>query len=211
MTRIYPFPFRNNAGRSPVRTYQLVPHDSGEPFIAGGIRDMLARAIHDNYRALRTAQNTGMAGDPAMKPWSELDEEFKESNRKQADHIVTKLQAVNCGIEPRISRDEPLFTFNPEEVEKLAELEHQRWNEERSAEGWKYGPVKDNTRKITPWLVPYPQLPEEIKEYDRDPVRNIPAILARAGLKVARLPEKMELGETITILPENERKKQKKE
>ena len=95
------------------------------------MREILARATHDNYRALRTAQNSSPADDPAMKPWQELDEDFKQSNRKQADHIFTKLQAVNCRLEPLISWDEPLFSFTPDEVEKLAELEHFRWVEER--------------------------------------------------------------------------------
>ena len=69
----------------------------------------------------------------------------------------------------------------------LAELEHLRWIEERFAEGWKFGPMKNKDQKITPWLIPYDQLPEEMKEFDRDPVRNIPALLARIDLKVVRI------------------------
>jgi hypothetical protein len=116
-----------------------------------------------------------------------LDEDLKESNRKQADHIPIKLQKVNCGLEVLTNWDDALFSFTLEEVEKLAELEHIRWVEERSAEGWKLGPERNKDRKITPWLIPYSQLPDEMKEFDRDPVRNIPAILARIDLKVVRV------------------------
>lgn len=42
--------------------------------------------------------------------------------------------------------------------------------------------VKDAARKITPYLVPYDQLSEEIKEKDRDVIRNIPALLERIGM-----------------------------
>ncbi len=189
LTRIFTSLAQNNPELSNIRTFPLVSNDCGKPLIIGGMREILARAIHDNYRALRKAQNSSPADDPAMKAWHELDEDFKQSNRKQADHIHNKLQAVNCGLEPLISWDEPLFEFTPDEVEKLAELEHLRWNEERSADGWKFGPIKNKDQKITPWLIPYSQLPEEMKDFDRDPVRNIPALLARIDLKVVRVKE----------------------
>ena len=188
LTRIFTSLAQNNAELSHIRTFPLVSNDCVKPLIIGGMREILARAIHDNYRALRNAQNSTPADDPAMKPWHELDEDFKQSNRKQADDMYIKLQAVNCGLEPLISWDEPLFSFTPEEVEKLAELEHIRWVEERTAEGWKSG-VKNKEQKTTPWLIPYSQLPEEMKEFDRDPVRNIPALLARIDLKVVRMKE----------------------
>ena len=188
LTRLFTSLAQNNAELAHIKTFPLVSNDCGKPLIIGGMREILARAIHDNYRALRSALNSSPTDDPAMKRWHELDDDFKQSNRKQADHMYIKLQAVNCGLEPLISWDEPLFSFTPEEVEKLAELEHIRWVEERSAEGWKPG-VKNKELKTTPWLIPYSQLPEEMKEFDRDPVRNIPALLARIDLKVVRLKE----------------------
>jgi RyR domain len=189
LTRIFTSLAQNNPELSHIKTFPLVSNDCVKPLIIGGMREILARATHDNYRALRTAQNSSSADDPAMKPWQELDEDFKQSNRKQADHIFAKLLEVNCKLEPLISWDEPLFEFTPDEVEKLAEFEHLRWNEERSAEGWKFGPVKNKDQKITPWLISYSQLPEEMKDFDRDPVRNIPSLLARIDLKVVRMKE----------------------
>ena len=188
LTRIFTSLAQNNPELSHIRTFPLVSNDCGKPLIIGGMREILAAAIHDHYRALRTAQNLPAADDPSMKPWHELDEDFKQSNRKQAYHIFTKLQEVNCGLEPLILWDEPLFEFTPDEVEKLAELEHIRWVEERTFEGWKPG-SKNKELKTTPWLVPYSQLPEEIKEFDRKPVKKIPALLARIDLKVVRIRE----------------------
>jgi hypothetical protein len=160
--------------------------NNSRSWVTNEIREILARAIHDNYRVLRATQNSTPTDDPSTKPWHELDEDFKQSNRKQADQIFAKLLEVNCGLEPLVSCDEPLFKFTPDEVEKLAELEHVRWVEERIAEGWKPG-VKNKELKTTPWLIPYSQLPEEMKEFDRDPVRNIPALLAHVNLKVVRV------------------------
>lgn len=53
-------------------------------------------------------------------------------------------------------------------AEAMAENVHEVWAERRIAEGWTFGPVRDDTRKQTPCLVPYADLPEIEKEYDRN-------------------------------------------
>lgn len=64
-------------------------------------------------------------------------------------------------------------------VEKLAEHTHDIWAEQRFSEGWKLGDVRDDARKTHPCLVPYDQLPESEKEYDRATVMaNIKAMLS---------------------------------
>lgn len=47
-------------------------------------------------------------------------------------------------------------------------------------------PPKDQQRKLTPYLLPFADLPPNIADYDRIFVRNIPAFLAAAGLQVIR-------------------------
>ena len=69
----------------------------------------------------------------------------------------------------------------------LARKEHERFVEERTRQGWKYGTVKDVEKKITPYLVPYDSLTREIKDLDRNAVRALPATLVRADLKIVRL------------------------
>ena len=51
--------------------------------------------------------------------------------------------------------------------EELAKKTHEHWAQRRCAEGWKYGPVRSDERKEHPCLVPYEELPENEKEYDR--------------------------------------------
>jgi hypothetical protein len=57
---------------------------------------------------------------------------------------------------------------------------------ERVSQGWTPGPERDDTARRTPYLVPYADLPEAIKEYDRAPVRDIPKLLAGIGFRVVR-------------------------
>ncbi len=52
-------------------------------------------------------------------------------------------------------------------VEKLARNVHDVWAQKRMAEGWTYGPKRDDEKKTNPTLVPYDDLPESEKEYDR--------------------------------------------
>jgi hypothetical protein len=52
-------------------------------------------------------------------------------------------------------------------TEMLAKNAHENWARQRMADGWRYGPRRDDAKKEHPSLVPYEQLPEEEKEYDR--------------------------------------------
>ena len=69
----------------------------------------------------------------------------------------------------------PVDTANiqlPEELMALAEAisknVHEVWAKNRMNEGWTYGPVRDDQKRQTPCLVPYEDLPEEEKAYDRN-------------------------------------------
>ena len=59
----------------------------------------------------------------------------------------------------------------PAEILELTELlarnTHENWAQLRLAEGWRYGPQRDDRLKLHPCLVDYAQLPESEKEYDR--------------------------------------------
>jgi len=52
-------------------------------------------------------------------------------------------------------------------LERLSENAHDVWATQRMKEGWTYGPKRDDSQKKHPCLVPYADLPESEKEYDR--------------------------------------------
>lgn len=60
----------------------------------------------------------------------------------------------------------------PEQVlnlqEKLAENIHEIWSYRRAQQGWKYGLERNDAKKENPNLVPYEELTEEEKDYDRN-------------------------------------------
>lgn len=52
-------------------------------------------------------------------------------------------------------------------IEQLAKNVHEVWAAGRVAEGWIYGTERDDVMNTHPCIVPYEQLPESEKEYDR--------------------------------------------
>jgi hypothetical protein len=153
--------------------------------ILGASRERLAEAIHERYLADQRGRKA--ADDPSMQPWDRLDSGLKKSNRKQADQIQEMLRRVRCGLYPAVEEGALPYEFTPEEVELLAEMGHERWVSERGAEGWVYGEARDVDAKISPHLLPWGELTEELKEYDREAVRGIPEFLAKAGFEVYRM------------------------
>ena len=75
---------------------------------------------------------------------------MRESNRRQADHIGAKLAAIGCGIKPWRKYGKEKYTFKPEEVFKMAKMEHERWCWEKKQQGWKYDEKRDDARKLHP-------------------------------------------------------------
>lgn len=148
------------------------------------IREIIAQSIHENYRKGKTRVST--TEDPANAPWAKLPDNLKESNLQQADDISSKLRRIGCTVVKAIGRKVVKMTFTKDEIETMAEMEHARWNVERLLDGWKWDEKRDVARKTSPYLVGWADLPEDVKEWDRETVRKIPEFLAKVGLKVRR-------------------------
>jgi hypothetical protein len=69
-------------------------------------------------------------------------------------------------------------------LEKLAENTHDVWAETRIGQGWSYGPARDDTGKKHPCLVPYADLSEEEKEYDRRTAAEALKAILLLGYKI---------------------------
>ena len=69
-------------------------------------------------------------------------------------------------------------------IEQLAKNQHDAWARRRLADGWTYGHARDDVRKQHPSLVPYEELPESEKEYDRGAVLQTIKSLLAFGYKI---------------------------
>ena len=69
-------------------------------------------------------------------------------------------------------------------TERIAQNVHEVWAEGRIKEGWTYGTVRDDAKKQTPCLVPYDQLPESEKEYDRNTALETVRLIIKLGYEI---------------------------
>ena len=74
-------------------------------------------------------------------------------------------------------------------VELFAEHLHDVWADGRIRQGWRYGLYRDDSRREHPCLVPYAQLPEDEKEYDRSSARETLRLLIASGYTITRIKE----------------------
>ena len=146
--------------------------------------DLYAKIIHEDYVKKRFTEDI-YRKNKLLTAWEKLSPDIKDSNRQQADHIMIKLRAIECKVVEMKHPSEKFEGFSDKEIEIMAIMEHNRWVAERLLAGWTRGP-KDTDLRISPYLIVWDNLSEEIKEYDREAVRNIPNILSLSGHKIIR-------------------------
>lgn len=76
----------------------------------------------------------------------------------------------------------------PEELnpllEAMAKNVHEVWAQTRIAQGWQYGPKRNDTEKLHPMLIPYEDLPEEEMVYDRNTSIETLKLILKLGFKI---------------------------
>lgn len=71
-------------------------------------------------------------------------------------------------------------------TEAIAKNTHDEWAKSRMDQGWSYGPFRDDVRKKHPDLIPYEDLPEEEKEYDRITAMNAIKLIVKLGYTISQ-------------------------
>lgn len=69
-------------------------------------------------------------------------------------------------------------------IEEIAENTHDVWAVGRMKEGWVYGDRRDDVAKTSPCLVPYDELPDSEKEYDRNTSFETLKLILKLGYKI---------------------------
>jgi hypothetical protein len=172
-------PFRN------LHPFGLLERTCTPDLVLGGTHELLARGFHEAYLAGRFDQGDLSGADRALVPWEDLPEDLRESNRRQVDRVGVELAAAGYAIRPLTDWDAGRYQFTPDEIERMAQLEHAQWMAELEREGWTHHPArKDAARKTHPDLVAWEALTEEARAKTRRAVEALPALLARAGFQV---------------------------
>ena len=123
-----------------------------------------ARLIHNRYAAEVGHRSA------ASLPWAELDEFYRESNRRQVRNVLWMVEKIgghtwnvwvgDHDVIPitNMRGREPLeqlrlMGFEPEAAIAMARAEHEDWRRYYHAAGWRYGTPRDDARKIHDKLV----------------------------------------------------------
>lgn len=71
-------------------------------------------------------------------------------------------------------------------TEKIAENVHDVYAKSRMDEGWVYGQCRDDAKKTNPTLVPYAELPESEKDYDRNTALGTIKLIKKLGFEIIK-------------------------
>lgn len=71
-------------------------------------------------------------------------------------------------------------------VEQMAKNVHEVWAQSRMEQGWTYGAERNDALKLHPCLVPYEELPEVEKAYDRDTALGTLKLICKLGFKITK-------------------------
>jgi hypothetical protein len=168
-----------------VRLYPVFSHGCDARLIAYDLTERLARGIHAEYLRGLAQSSTGPVQSTGSLPWQELSEDLRAANRAQVHDLAAKMFTVGCVVAPR--RGLGGDVMSDEQVDKLAELEHDRWCAERRGQHWTYGPVRDDDKKLHPDLVEWENLRDDSRDKSRRAIRRLPDILGEAGFEIVDL------------------------
>lgn len=71
-------------------------------------------------------------------------------------------------------------------VEEMAKNVHEVWAQTRISQGWTYGAERNDAEKKHPCLVPYDELSEEVKTYDRNTSVETIKLILKLGFRISR-------------------------
>lgn len=171
-----------------LHIFDLLDQTCTAELLQRGTHEILARNLHGIYLEGLRQRGDLTVDDPSLTPWEALSEELKENNRQLADRIPVMLAAAGYRISPLTDWDAENLAFSEkdlkDEVILMAKMEHESWCQRKKDQGWKYGPEKDPQKKTNPALLPWEELPESEQEKNREFIRGLPRLLARAGFQI---------------------------
>lgn len=157
----------------------------------------MAPRIHADWRTKKRAKlphNPPPAEENNFRwdlPWEKLPIWLQEENVAAAVRISRMLGMVGLQVVPQ---DDP----SPDEtplvrqilelyLEFLAEEEHSGWMEHKLLNDWHFSPDRNDDARAHDNLVPYSDLKDDVKQYDRNSILHIPETVAVAGYRVIRV------------------------
>ncbi len=142
--------------------------------------DLFARTMHSEQQS-RTR-------DAGSVNWHQLDSVVKHQLVTQSRLLLSMLHVAGFSVS-RAEDADAAIVFGNDILDLLARMEHDRWCRERIENGWRHGHRRNNEKRIHPMLVPWTDMPDEMKQYDREAVRHLPELLLKSGYAISSIYE----------------------
>jgi RyR domain/ATPase family associated with various cellular activities (AAA) len=155
-------------------------------------RKAIAPSVHEFFRKLGEDEGWIKEKPKMDKPYKDLDEDIKEDNLAAAERIPDVLRLLGLEIVTKEHSDKMLHVqYNKlfddkNDLERLAEAEHDGWWEFKLLNGWEYDEVRNDDLKKHNCLISYNKLSETDKNKDRNSVKSYFEILENAGYQIIR-------------------------
>ena len=118
--------------------------------------------------------------------FDDLPEYIKYSNYKQANFLVKILGELGYDVVDAKSNGDAIEYFDEDSLEYLAKREHNAWYKLKVNLGWRFAPVRDESKKLNPNLVEWDALDVENKDANKRTFRNLPQMCKNVDLKIVK-------------------------
>lgn len=113
---------------------------------------------------------------------------FLQAWQQSNNYLVVVNTTDKFVYEPSpISLDDVVLSDDLAELkEAIAENAHEIWAKARTDQGWTYGPERNDAKKETPDMIPYCNLPENEKLYDREMAMQTLKLVKKLGFEIRK-------------------------
>ncbi|WP_407375535.1 RyR domain-containing protein, partial [Methanobrevibacter sp.] len=136
------------------------------------------------YKYYMDGEGVSQKDDGIFSDFMQLPDDIRDSYYKKAVSMVKFLFNLTYELRDINDYGRSVRQLNYDIVEYLAKMEHYEWYREKISTGWKYGPIKDAFKKISPAIVPWVDLDRKTKKFKREFVEHLPKMCENAGLKI---------------------------
>ena len=124
--------------------------------------------------------------EKGAEDFDELPDYIKYSNYKQANFLVKILGELGYDVVDAKSKGNAIEYFDEDSLEYLAKREHNAWYKLKVNLGWKFGPVRDEDKKINPNLMEWEYLDLKQRQSNKRTFRNLPQMCKNVDLKIVK-------------------------
>ena len=157
-----------------LRAFGTLEETLSPAMLLGTRRESFAEALHEDYR------RRGDVNPSANHPWKDLPESWRSSNRARADQIPLMMELAGLHVRTDVASPSE-FVLTEAEVEQLAALEHRRYSIEKQLA------AQGTLQKQRAAPVPWEELQERDKEWNRAEIRRLPEFMAGLGMELVRV------------------------